>query len=287
MHVTTRIVTRASGLMPLVLLALTACRQPPADAAGPYMPPSYVDHEADAALRVVFVGDGVTHGRGASADRLSYRFLLQANDSEAWPDADELDLESLAPNLDEVVSFTARNPTTAEILAEQLPAIEAALGDVVQGETLVVLTAGNKDLTEQESTVAEIVDQVEEILDFFADEERFPDGTWVYMSNLYNPADGSAQATDCLDAVQAGAVRSAIPQINRAWYDLAVDRQVALVDSYDHFLGHGYHFDDPSSPVYDEGDPSPWLDGCKFPNDRGHHELRRLFVAALGGEQLP
>ena len=56
---------------------------------------------------------------------------------------------------------------------------------------------------------------------------------------------------------------------------------LALVDTYDHFAGHGYFFDDEDGPAYDADDPTGWLADCESPNNRGHHELRRLFFATM------
>ena len=51
------------------------------------------------------------------------------------------------------------------------------------------------------------------------------------------------------------------------------------------FLGHGFYYDDPTAPYYDEADPSLWLaNDCIHPNPRGHHEIRTLFWRAIAGE---
>jgi hypothetical protein len=55
------------------------------------------------------------------------------------------------------------------------------------------------------------------------------------------------------------------------------------VDALGHFHGHGNNHDDPENPYYDEEDPSGWFDDCVHPNDRGHHEIRRLFFEAVAG----
>ena len=68
---------------------------------------------------------------------------------------------------------------------------------------------------------------------------------------------------------------------------VAQERGAAMVDMRGHFLGHGVYFDDSDLDVHDDADPSPWFaDDCIHPNDRGHHELRRLFVTAIEGRPL-
>ena len=43
-------------------------------------------------------------------------------------------------------------------------------------------------------------------------------------------------------------------------------------------LGHGFHATSETLESYDANDATEWFDNdCIHPNDRGHHELRRLF----------
>jgi len=67
----------------------------------------------------------------------------------------------------------------------------------------------------------------------------------------------------------------------------AAERGFAVLDLRGHFLGHGYHAEDPTVPSYDPEDPTLWFaPDCIHPNDRGHHEVRRLFHAAITGEDF-
>lgn len=275
---------QATSLLPLILASgLLACSGPP-PATGSHLPDGYVPEDP---ARTIFLGGAVTDGRGASDDDLAYPALLRRNDAAVWPDAVGVDLRTLFPDLAEVHNVADGNPTVPTILEEQLPALAAALGDSVEGQTLVVLTVGGKDLAAQEGTVGQLIDGIDELIEFFQDPERFPDGVFIYLPTLYNPADGLVRAEpDCLDVVEAGAVRAMIPNLNRRLFDLAVEREIALVDTYDHFAGHGYFFDDEDAPAYDAEDPTGWLADCRAPNDRGHHELRRLFYAAMVGAPL-
>jgi len=277
--------TARFGLLTAVAatLALCGCGEVP-PSVGHHLPEGYIP---DDPARTIFLGGAIVDGRGASDDDLAFPELLTANDSVVWPEAVGEDLRTLFPDLAEVHNVAEGNPTVPTILEEQLPVLEERLGATVQGQTLVVLTAGGKDLAAQEGTVGDLIAGLDELIDFFQDPARFPDGTFLYLPTLYNPADGLVRAEpDCLDAVQAGIVRTTVPNVNRRLFDLAVEREVALVDTYDHFSGHGYFFDDEDAPAYDAEDPTGWLADCRAPNDRGHHELRRLFFAAMVGEPL-
>jgi hypothetical protein len=57
-----------------------------------------------------------------------------------------------------------------------------------------------------------------------------------------------------------------------------------VLDLRGHFLGHGFYSEASGSAAYDADDPTQWFDrDCIHPNDRGHHELRRLVHAAITG----
>ncbi len=63
---------------------------------------------------------------------------------------------------------------------------------------------------------------------------------------------------------------------------------VSIVDLRGHFLGHGHNHSDDSMGAYHSDDATLWFDNdCIHPNDRGHHEIRRLFYAAISATDLP
>lgn len=60
-----------------------------------------------------------------------------------------------------------------------------------------------------------------------------------------------------------------------------------MVDLHRHFLGHGFHHLDAQNPNHVEDDPTRWFhNDCIHPNDRGHHEIRRLFYEAVDCDYL-
>ena len=61
-----------------------------------------------------------------------------------------------------------------------------------------------------------------------------------------------------------------------------------MVDMHGHFLGHGLNYDMTDNAEYDAADPTLWFESdCIHPNERGHHELRRVFFGAMAGEPVP
>ena len=65
------------------------------------------------------------------------------------------------------------------------------------------------------------------------------------------------------------------------------EKGFSVVDLRGHFSGHGFNASDSSVYGHDAEDTSNWFDNdCIHPNDRGHHEIRRLFHAAIEGLPL-
>ena len=116
----------------------------------------------------------------------------------------------------------------------------------------------------------------------------FPDGSFIYISNVYDPTDDVGQASGCFFSFDLSDIWPYFHDANEAIYNFAEDSGVAMVDLNGHFLGHGWNYDDSDLPVYHSDDPTVWFDAdCLHPNDIGHHEVRRLFHAAIDGTPLP
>jgi hypothetical protein len=65
----------------------------------------------------------------------------------------------------------------------------------------------------------------------------------------------------------------------------AADKGAMLIDVHEHFLGHGFNYEDETLPQYDPDDPTLWYQyDCLHPTDRGHHEIRRVIWKRLFGE---
>ena len=289
--------------LPLVVVA-TACGQASdagvrfdtASARSPIDPDvhSYVppDWRASAPVRVVYLGDSITAGAGASEDALAYTALLREDRSSTWSDSADLDLESLYGDL-EVIDVSQGGATTGSLLAYQLPALDDALGDSVPGETLVVMTIGGNDvrsalnpLADTQSIVDKVVRNIETaVLDL---QGRFPDGAYIYLTNVYEPTDGVGQWGGCFWAMDFSDRLPVLYDGEAELYALGERLGVAVLDLRGHFYGHGFHHRDTQLEVHHPDDPTLWFAGdCIHPNDRGHHEIRRLFHAAIQGVELP
>jgi lysophospholipase L1-like esterase len=294
----------SSRWFPLVTIAMFACAgqgdgedtdavlvtpDPDVDS---YVPGGYRPTEPS---RLVFLGDSITDGVGASREQLAYPALLTSNASRQWPDHDEVAIDRSFPSVTEVIDVSVGGATTSTMIRDQLPALESQVGGFpASGETIVVYTIGGNDaqgalnpLVDADEVMAETLANMEEIIDWFLDPGRFPDGVHVYLTNVYEPTDGEGQYAGCFFGFNFGARLPVLEQFNADLRDLGEDKGVSVVDLRGHFLGHGFYHDDDATPHYDAADPTLWLEeDCIHPNDRGHHEIRRLFHAAIEAEPL-
>lgn len=262
-----------------------------------YLPDNY---RATDPARVIYLGDSITAGAGASAPGLNYTDLLVTNDDGTWDGWGEQDLESLFGDI-EVVDVSVGGARTGSLIGRQLPNLSDKIGDSVSGETIVVITIGGNDMqaamvpmitandkeAAYEEQIRPTIDNFGTIIDYFQDSARFPDGAFVYMTNVYEPTDNEGQTPQCFFGVDLGPVLPYLDRANGEFRDLAIERGIAMVDLRGHFLGHGHNYDTPEMEPYDGADPTLWLaDDCIHPNDRGHHEVRRLFLTAIDGRPL-
>lgn len=256
-----------------------------------FVPPSF---PAPAAARYVTFGDSITAGYGVQNQDNTYRELLLRNNDRSYPDDAGLDLATTYGALEDLdVSFNGA--TTDDVVQYQLPAIEDAWGPVVDGPVLVAGTIGGNDLMavlfslgDIDAGVATILDNLRTIGAFFGDEQRFPDGAYLAITNVYEPTDGEGQAAECFYGLDLSSFIEDFDGLNASSRALAEEQGWAWVDLRGHFLGHGFNHDDAGADAYDADDPTLWFqDDCIHPNVRGHHELRRLFRSAFDAEPLP
>ncbi len=249
-------------------------------------------------VRVVYLGDSIAAGAGATSASLTYTALLSDNDVSTWAEHADFDLATSFPGI-EVVDLAVGGATTATLNSQQLPNVTNTLGEVVTGETIFVVVIGGNDmqgaiptaLTQGEAAAEAALDaavgNVEDMLDFLTDSDRFPDGSTVYMANVYEPTDAVWQTADCFFGLDLSSIAWLFDQANAEFRATAEAKGVSMIDMRGHFLGHGYYSSDDTIDAYDAEDPSLWfVSDCQHPNDRGHHEIRRLFHAAISGHAL-
>ena len=262
-----------------------------------YVPDGYVPVDP---ARVIYLGDSITAGAGASSGSTSYTSLLVENDEDEWGGWGEQDLRSLYGDGFEVVDVSRGGATTSSLVQDQLPALSSELGDSVSGSSIVVMTVGGNDmqsalfpilLSNDPDAVAterigEVEANMETTLDYFEDSTRFPDGVHLFFTNIYEPSD-AVGVSQCFFETDYSTILRHFDQANATMRALAEERGTAMVDLRGHFLGHGMYSDDESVEAYDAQDPTQWFsDDCIHPNDRGHHELRRLFITAIEGRPM-
>lgn len=248
----------------------------------------------------VNLGDSLGAGYNASAGH-SYRALLVQNDDLLYPGYHGKDLRSRFPKI-VVVDKAKSGATTAGAVSQAL-----SVAGNPTGATLVVVSAGGNDFNDntlvmidpiQVAAIAKkATDNLKKIVDHFANKLAFPGGFVLVMLNVHDPTDGHGTIASrpnltgfCATILKLGVlagpiVVSNLGILNAAYASFAKTSAVRPVDNHAAFLGHGFHFDDPTSPVYKPADPTLWFaNDCTHGNDRGHHELRRLIWKALSGE---
>lgn len=281
------------------LVALLACSPDPATPLdpGPPLDPDvaswWPDHAPlPAASRVGFFGDSITAGFGIGLPANRYARLLVEN-SDGWDDWSGGDLTSRYGALD-VVDVSRSGAELPDLLDRQLPAFDEAVPFGAPGPTLIYVTIGGNDMLDAlvSQGLPTIGDRIEADLREFATSllapGRFPDGVLLHVTNIYEPTDGEGQTDACFFGLNLAAVQPVLDDVNDRTRALAQELGFAWVDLRGHFLGHGFNHANPSNPNHHADDPTLWLqDDCIHPNRRGHHEVRRLFLAATDGEPLP
>jgi lysophospholipase L1-like esterase len=285
------------------LLVASACTEPAGPATN--LPPepsfdpdvaSWMPEQAPFAdaTRVVFLGDSITAGYGIDVDANAYANLLVHNHDSSWPESAGDDLTTRYGEL-EVVDVSVSGAETPDLLERQIPDLIEAIGPSAPGPTLIYVTIGGNDLVyalTEPGGLATIADDVEANLRAMAeqllDPGLFPDGALLHVTNVYEPTDGEGQADECFFGLDLAGVEPVLDDTNARSLALAQELGFAWVDLRGHFRGHGFNHDLASNDWHDPDDPTLWLqDDCIHPNRRGHHELRRLFLAATDGVPLP
>ncbi len=280
------------------LLALTACTagDPLETDDVPDLDPDVASYSPAAApladvQRVVFLGDSITAGFGIDNPARTYTSLLVENDDTRWPEFAGDDLTTRYGDLD-VIDVSVSGAEVPNILNQQIPNLDDALNaDGNEGPTLVFVTIGGNDLLgalpNLDGLAEQISGDIEDMALELTDPDRFPDGSLLLLTNIYEPTDGEGQADQCFLGLDVTALEPILDDTNDRTRDLAEQIGFSWVDLRGHFRGHGWNFDDTSIDAYHPDDPSRWLqDDCIHPNARGHHELRRLFLAAADNAPL-
>ncbi len=272
--------------------------QPEADAAEE--PGGEITHRSvvpdgvrpEAITRLIVMGDSISAGVGARRDEGAYYALLQENAPSLWAGFDAVDLTTRYGHEVPLVNVAVPGATTRTLWRDQVPALREAAGAGFEGHSLVVITIGGNDLTTGFAAGADLegdyldetINFIKNTVEFLQDESVFPGGTSIFLANVYDPGDGVGRARQCFGGLDLSPASEALLVWARRYVDLAYDYNIGVVDALGAFRGHGFYSSDPENVYYDAADPTLWFDSdCIHPNDRGHHELRRLFFEAIDG----
>lgn len=251
---------------------------------GTYVP---VAAQPEAPVRLVLMGDGLMQGFGASSPELSWIELLRANDDAAYPDFAGIDLNTLFPTIAQVDDFSVGGAVTADLEDQNRLGVDDAFSFPSDEETVVLITAGAVDMRRALTPGGDITVSAPEALDNINEAVTWlQNGRWraplrIFLLNFYEPTDGVG-VSSCFNNFSYVNLLIDMDAYNTDLRALAVERGVAVVDMAGTFVGHGDNHDDDSIETHVASDPTRWIDdACVYPNDRGHHELRRLFLGAL------
>jgi lysophospholipase L1-like esterase len=172
---------------------------------------------------------------------------------------------------------------TSDVPDNQLGTIDTG----AQGHLLVLIYIGGNDLqpyifisdgaaqSRFDREMPEILDDWDQLLDFFDDTTRFPDGVTVMMNTQYNPFDDCTASPYNLSQLKT----QLLHQFNDNLAELAASRDnVVITDQHASYLGHGHHYDDEACPHYMAG-AEPWMDDLIHPNEAGHRHLADEWAA--------
>ena len=156
----------------------------------------------------------------------------------------------------------------------------------------MVVTVGGNDLQSVLMNPGIVEDRIEktvgnwrEIAQYFLDGHRFPGGATVLMANVYEPTDAVGQFDGCFYGLNISSLLPRLHDANKQLRGLAEETGFSALDMRGTFLGHGFYHSDPTTPHYNEDDPSLWMaSDCIHPNPRGHHEIRAMFWQAIVGK---
>ncbi len=266
---------------------VAAVRDPDPD-VNTYVPDGF---RPKAPVRLIFLGDSITAGSGASKTSLQYTSLLQENDASRWQGYNKVDLESMYSTITDVIDVSVGGATTATLKSQQIPALKQQLGTLpVEGETIIVFTIGGNDaqgalnpFANAQQVINSAFKNMDAVIDQLTDPAVFAETPHIYATNIYEPSGGVGKSS-CFMGIDYAAKLPVLDDYNARLTALGEERGFSVVDLHGQFLDHNVNAEDASNPNYDADDATNWFyDDCIHPNDRGHHELRRLFAAAIDG----
>lgn len=249
---------------------------------------------------LVNLGDSLAAGYYAGKGR-SYKALLVKNNDLLYPAYKGKDLNSWFPGI-KVVDRSKSGAVTKDVISQA-----KGVSGNPKGLTLVLISAGGNDFNDNILTMINPVQasamakqgaaNLGQVVARFSNKLLFPGGAVILLLKVHDPTDGTGTvpAKKGLQGFCSVIQKLGIFVGPTAIKNLALFNQqlagsvgkasnVTVVDNQAAFLGHGFHHDDPKNKYYQAKDPTLWFhNDCTHGNDRGHHELRRLFWSKISG----
>lgn len=243
------------------------------------------------AARLIVMGDSISAGAGASRPSdLAYGALLASNDDARWPDAVGFDLATRFGHPVPVINVAVPGATAGSMLTEQPARLRQRLPWPVRGHSIVVMTIGGNDLTDSIAAgdpagapLTQTLGALRATATILDDRANFPDGVSFYVATVFDPTDGEGFAAGCFYDLHLATFVTALDVWRARYVNLGRELGFGVVDALGRFHGHGRNHRHATNTYYDRDDPSGWFSDCVHPNDRGHHEMRRLFFEAITG----
>jgi lysophospholipase L1-like esterase len=282
------------------------CTMPVTTKHSSYIPSSL---HPTSATRLIVMGDSISAGYGATQPNgggeypylpLAYFSLLIQNVNEVWPTEANTTLTALFGGANiTTVSVAHPGDTTANIANDQLTNLTGMIGSSVSGHSIVVITIGGNDMvalandmssSDIDNTLNNMISNIRTAINYLQDSTRFPDGTSIYLANVYDPSDSSGVLPySCFFPGFSGSINNqpletGLQTASARYQALAQQLGFAVIDDFGAFHGHGLTADMTSDPNYDASCPVDWFyTDCIHPTNAGHNALRRLFFEAISG----
>lgn len=182
---------------------------------------------------LIVMGDSISVGYGASGGQ-SYAQLLK----------DRLEFDAGNIRYFNVADGGAK----AEDLASQGEKLINKIDDPIEGHTIVAMTIGGNDLQaaykkeeDIDQIMSGVMSDIENLARFFEQNSAvFPDGVSIFVSNVYDPTDGTGKARACTLKATKGETDRLFTSSNAGFASLeSAGLDIYVVDAYNLFLGHG------------------------------------------------
>ncbi len=262
--------------------------------------------------RVVFLGDSVTVGtpptssgdfyRTKLANALATQFGLEAP-GFGWQIADYINGTAGQVHSGDFWSCAEWGARTDDLMQDNNQVLDCFPPEERDKTTLVVITMGGNDIAALTKdgpagvpydqiwqNTEEFVQLMRDAVQWMLDPTNVPGTTYVVFANMFEFTDGTGEIDSCVSAQFAGFdpwenpddLAALVIYANEQYMDIAVSTGTDMIFMLEHFCGHGFNYDDPTSPCYRGPDAERWFDiSCTHPNPTGHQTIFEMFSAVV------